>query len=64
VTGLEQRLAFGIDRRALLGADHEGPHPIAADAAFVRKRFRSSNCIRRMNWSVLPWCGVADSSSK
>ncbi len=33
--GPEQRLAFGIDGGTLFGADHEGLHALAADAAFI-----------------------------
>jgi len=38
-TRLEQRLALGIDGHALLCADHEGPHPVTADTALIRKGF-------------------------
>ena len=36
--GFEKGLAFGVDRCALLGADHKGANPVPVDAAFVRKR--------------------------
>lgn len=62
--GAEQRLPFGVDGQPLLGANHEGLHALTGDAAIVGKASRSSGCISRMNWSVLPWCGVADSSNR
>ena len=37
--GLEQRLPLGVDGHTLLGADHKGPHPVAADAAFIGESF-------------------------
>ena len=38
-TRLEERLPLGVDRCALLGANHERPHPVTADAALVREGF-------------------------
>ena len=35
---LEQGLAFGINGRALLGANHKRAHALSTDAAFIRKR--------------------------
>lgn len=41
-TRLEQRLTFGVDGCALLGTNHERPHALTIDAAFIRERFAVS----------------------